>query len=131
MSNSDEKNYLNALKDIDTNKKPDDSPIIQLCENSAKKLEFIMTFMEWNLTTAINSSIVYAYKKSKDDLLKPVDSCKPTEGEKIKLELSIKNSNRIESLIIPEHAEHAQAYSTCVINSIFILFDLLTDNEIE
>lgn len=131
MSNSDEKNYLHALKEIDTNKNADDLPIIWLCENSAKKLEFIMALMEWNLTTAINSSIAYAYKKSKDALLKPVDPCKPTEGEKIKLELSIKNSNRIESLITPEQPEHAQAYSICVINSIFILFDLLTGNEIE
>lgn len=131
MSNVDDKSYLGALKNLDTIKRPDAFPEIRLCENSAKKLECIMRLMEWDLTTAINSSIVYAFKRSEDDLLKPIKFCRKFEGEKIQLELSLKNINRIKALETPSRIANAKLYTICVVNSISILFNFLEAAEIE
>lgn len=125
MSESNESSYLDALKNMSQSENTEDPIKIRLSEKSAKQLELIMNYMEWDLLTAINSSIVYSYKKFRSKLLIPLNTCGKKDEDEIKLELSIKNKHRIESLIEAGGLDSNDAYRVCVINSIFILYKSL------
>lgn len=99
MSNKNETKYMEALNKLKSESLKNDLIQVKVKACSLDMIEEIMSRMEWDLNTSVNSCVTHAVSVSKSiDLSEFNDFSLMDDFEDIELDLSVKNENRLTEL---------------------------------
>lgn len=99
MSNNNETKYMGALNKLKSKSSKNDLIQVKIKTCSLDMIEEIMSHMEWNLNTTVNSCVTHTISVSKSINLNEFNNFTLMDDfEDIEIDLSVKNENRLTEL---------------------------------